>query len=564
MVGRPARRRLLSIGLAPRCIETNGAWTRSKSMDVSPKERRFVASFALGLVLVTCVPYVLGHALHFPESRFNENLVFDDDLNTYFAFMRQAASGQWLFHNPMTPEPHEPVFFNLEWLVMGKLAAWFEISLETVFQLERIGSTILLCFSFYWLTSFLFATPTMRRVVFTAVLLGGGFGWLLSIPKLSSLLPADLFLDTYAGLHPFFWILLQPHFTIAQAFALLCTCFYIRAETTGPKSYPWAALCCVVAGSMRPFEMLYLVVAISLYALVTTVWTIRSASLSRILLRLLPVFAAIPLFAYYVWLLEIHPVFRWWGAQNVVPSPNPGSLFLSLGIAAILLVLGLKNLTGLKKRPAAQLFVICCLASSLGLLYSFPLLTFSLQFLPALVIPTALMGTMKLEPRLVSFARIGRRARLAIAAFLVLNSLTSILLLGTYVRAVAEGKHRTGMPLIEAYRWLQEHSEPRDVVLAAFPIVNQLPRYTHASSLAGYGYTTVDFPRKAAMMRKFFRADTDDGFRQSLIDLFDVRYVCFGEWDRQQTEYDPATTPFLREAYRNRWVAVFEVESPTR
>ena len=107
-------------------------------MRVSSKELGFVALAGLGLALATSVPYVLGHLLPFPDSRFNENLVFEMDMNAYFAFARQAAAGHWLFYNSMTPEPHAPVFFNIEWLLLGKLAAVMGGSVEFAFQVERL------------------------------------------------------------------------------------------------------------------------------------------------------------------------------------------------------------------------------------------------------------------------------------------------------------------------------------------------------------------------------------------------------------------------------------------
>lgn len=112
----------------------------------------FVAALALGLVLITGLPYLLAHALPFPRSRFNGNLVYDEDFNSYFAYMRQAARGQRLFHDPFTPEPHGNVFFNLEWLLAGKVAAVFGGSLEGALQVERLAGTFGVCFAFYWLT----------------------------------------------------------------------------------------------------------------------------------------------------------------------------------------------------------------------------------------------------------------------------------------------------------------------------------------------------------------------------------------------------------------------------
>jgi hypothetical protein len=532
-------------------------------MQIDSKEFRFVAFFALGLVLVTSVPYLLGHALVYPASRFNENLAFDVDVNTYFAFMRQAESGQWLFHNPMTPEPHEPVFFNLEWLLAGKLAAFLG-SLEAAFQCQRIAATFLLCFSFYWLTTFLFSPTGMRRFAFATVMSGGGFGWLLYVPQLGARLPRETFLDSYAGVHPFFWIFLQPHFLIAQSFALLTLCFFLRGESSGGrKDYAWAAVSCAVAGAMRPFDMLYLVAAIGLYVLADTLRNHRGASRRPSLARLLAVFASLPLFAYYVWLFKIHPVFSHWGGQNVDAPPYPLELLLSLGIVGILSVFGVGTLIRWRHQPPAKLLIGCCVVSSVGLLYSYPLLTFVRQLAPALLVPIALLGMVWLEPRLVRSFNGSWGARVGIAVFLLLNSMTSLLLFRFYLIEVTQGRHRTATEQIEAYEWLQDHSEPGDVVLASYRIANQIPRYTHSTVFSGYSYATVNYAEKTEMVRRFFQANTHDRYRKALVERFDVRYVLFARPDRRRTNYDPASTPFLLERYRNPVVRVFEVRRPT-
>lgn len=160
--------------------------------------------FTLGLVLLTSIPYIIGFMLPSQHSQFNGNLTFDDDSNAYYAFMNQSRSGQWLFRNPFTPEQHKAVFFNLEFLIIGKFAALTGVSLEVSVQIFRIFSIFVLCFAFYWLSSFLFTTSLMRQIVFIMVMWGGGFGWLLSIPLVGSHFGRFVFYDTFAGVHPFF------------------------------------------------------------------------------------------------------------------------------------------------------------------------------------------------------------------------------------------------------------------------------------------------------------------------------------------------------------------------
>lgn len=50
------------------------------------------------------------------------------------------------------PGTHKPVFFNLEWLLIGKVAAVLHISLTAATDIVRIASTIGMCFAVYWLS----------------------------------------------------------------------------------------------------------------------------------------------------------------------------------------------------------------------------------------------------------------------------------------------------------------------------------------------------------------------------------------------------------------------------
>jgi len=525
------------------------------------KENRFVALFAAALVLATSIPYLAGHFLPFQSSRFNGNLLDDGDFNTYFAFMRQAAEGQWLFHNPFTPEPHEPVFFNLEWLVVGKLAAVKGISLEGAFQLERIVSIFVLCFAFNWLSSFLFNTVLMRRLLLTMVMVGGGFGWLLALLGFPPRLPHLFVLDMHGGFHPFFWILFWPHPMVAQIFAILALCFFLRAESSGfRKGYFFAALCCAFSACIRPYDAVYLSAAIALYTLILTVTRQTDRSLSRNALRAVVLMAPAPMMIHYLFVLKIHPVFQCWGAQSIAPPPRPDNLAATLGISTIVLILGLGNFRDFKKKTSPQILMVCCLVSSLILLYCYPIMWFSLQFSSTLLIPVILAGTMKLEGSLISMVRNSKWASLGVAAVLFVNSLTSLWLLGHHTKEIVRGRQRTDANLLAAYSWLDEHSEPGEIVLpsTSYPPGNQIPRYTHNTVFSAYQYTTVDFQKKDEMIWRFFLKETPDAFRYDLLREFRIRYIFLRSLDRIHITYNPDKSPFLKEIFRNNQATIYE------
>ena len=248
-------------------------------------------------MLVTSVPYLLSHFGDFEASVPLGQLGFETDMNAYFAFIRQSADGAWLFYNPFTHEPHGPALFNLEWLAAGKLAGLFG-SQAMAFHVQRVVGIALLCTALYAIARRLFDGRATARLVTLALLTGGGFGWWTAVRAWRRALAQIELLDLHAGVHPFLWMLLQPHFLIAQALALTCIATLLRAERSGRSStYVFAGVACLAAGACRPFDMLYLWSASGLFVLIGL---LRGEGMRKALQRSLVVFVSAPLLLYYV------------------------------------------------------------------------------------------------------------------------------------------------------------------------------------------------------------------------------------------------------------------------
>jgi len=230
-------------------------------------EIKFIVFFTLLLGVVTSLPYALGHLVSFPGTVFTDVLHHSVDTGNYFAYANQAASGKWLFRNPMTPEPHRAVFFNLEWLATGKLSSWLHISLPLAMNILRLLCLGLMCYGVYWLSTFLLLGPLMRRIALVGTMAGGGFGWLATLHLFHVPINSSYFLDlTNPNFFLFYWVLKLPHFLVSESFVVLGFCFFLRAERDGrARSYVGAGLCYVVAGACRPYDMLFAMPATALY-----------------------------------------------------------------------------------------------------------------------------------------------------------------------------------------------------------------------------------------------------------------------------------------------------------
>lgn len=202
---------------------------------------------------------------------------------------------------------------------------------------------------------------------------------------------------------------------------------------------------------------------------------------------------------------------------------------------------------------------MACAALAGGVLtYSYPWLSFSFQFVTTLVVPALLLALARLEPWAGPAAG-ARRFRPLVALLLTVNALTSVTLWATHLGEVRAGDYRIARSDLAVFTWLDAHSRPRDVVLAALRTANRIPRYTHDAVAAGYVFSTVSFARKQAQVQRFYDAAADDAFRQRLLGELRVRYVVHGPDERRLGAYDPARSAFLAESFRDGPMTVYEV-----
>ncbi|MBD3271110.1 MAG: hypothetical protein GF384_01065 [Elusimicrobia bacterium] len=170
-------------------------------------------------------------------------------------------------------------------------------------------------------------------------------------------------------------------------------------------------------------------------------------------------------------------------------------------------------------------------------------------------------ATMLREKYFMKQFRASSWVRIAIGVFLIVNSLSMILAYRSKIREVAHGMHRTDRTLLEAYTWLDTHSNPRDIVLpsAVYPIGNQIPRYTHCSVYCGYHFVTVEFKKKEKIVERFFLSQTPDSFREKLLDENAVRYVFVWLKGCGPDTFDCSEADYLNEVYRNDAAVIYAV-----
>ncbi|HTS35252.1 MAG TPA: hypothetical protein VMH04_06245 [Candidatus Solibacter sp.] len=521
---------------------------------ISRSEIRFVALFTLVLCIVTTVPYVVGHVASFPGTTFDDVLVHSLDTNNYLAYARQAASGSWVFRNPMTNEPHRAVFVNLGWLVLGKIASTLHVSLGLAMGIQRLLCLVLMCAAVYWLSWFLFESVFIRRCALVATMTGGGFGWIVTLHLLHIPINSSYFFDLSNGnLFPFYWALKLPHFLVSESFIVLSFCFFLLAERCRrPWQYAAAGVCYMLAGLCRPYDMLFLMAATTIF-LAFCCWENRGL-VPGIALRSLPVTMCVPLLGYYYWIFKLHPIFHWWSLPG---GGAPPALLLALSFGMSLVLLPIAGWY-LLRRPLgnAERFLVCCLLTAIVLSHLHYWLHFSFQFATNIYVALIMLLMAGLQRLIIAWKDRSRAAGAVIVGLLVVNSLTSVALTGQAVVLVKHGDFRTDSELLTAFSWLDAHSQRDDVTLADFAISNEIPAYTHNIVYCGY-LNAVNFDFKMKAMQEFFGRETSNGFREQMLRDNQVRFVVLTAAEAR--DLAPLSgAPFAQEVFRNNAAVIFK------
>jgi hypothetical protein len=272
--------------------------------------------------------------------------------------------------------------------------------------------------------------------------------------------------------------------------------------------------------------------------------------------------------AYYAWLFAVHPVYRWWGIQNNMGPPQMGSFILTLGFLSVLFAFSLDKLGGFQRKPAPLVLLGSCFLSGFLIVFAAnPIIRSSGQLRCPFVVPAALLATVDLELAILALTKRKTWAIPALIAFLVVNSMTSIFLYARTVYAVTHdreaipglGENRIKTKLLEAYRWLDSNSRPREVVLASVSNCNRIPHYTRNATFAGYGFNTVDYDSKRRMVEHFFNEDTSDSFRRDLLRYFRVRFLLWSPEEMALGGYRPDSSSLFIQRFAKDGVIVYEV-----
>ncbi len=199
--------------------------------------------------------------------------------------------------------------------------------------------------------------------------------------------------------------------------------------------------------------------------------------------------------------------------------------------------------------------MVSCLVTAAALIYSYRFLHFSFQFATDILVPLVMVVFLGLEGLLTQWIQNGRWARISIVLVLAVNGLTAVGLTAQTARLAWRGNYRLDQGLVEAYNWLDKHSQPDELVLADFDNSNRIPQYTHNRVFCGYS-NTVRFAEKTEAVDLFFALGTSNVVRDGLLHQNAIRYVLLTQEEARQLSV-LRSAPVLNQVFANNAAVIY-------
>ena len=537
---------------------------------------RHVLAAALLLLVVTSIPFVYAAASAPDDQIFTGVLVNVHDTAQYLTWMRESGSHIFI-DNRLTSEPNPPIYFNLHWWLFGRLAATTGINLITSYHIMRVIAIPLLVVAVYWLCTLLVPDERRRRFAFWITLVGAGLGWLWVADKFAFGLdgvpfPTDVY--TTPG-NAFYTMLISPHLTLAMALLLFTLGLaYVGVSRNRLGVSAAAGLTAFALGQGHAYDLVTVWGVLGLFGLVITV---RDGLTRRAVLNLGLVYViSAPAALYWVYVSSAaNPVWQQALAQydNLgVFTPDPMHLAILLGLRLIVALATYSGFVPVTAQDNRSIFLKSWMVAVLVLAYV-PL-KFRIMLLLGLELPLSILALDGLLDHIVPWIQqhaSGLLARLRVtpaalarwspALFLMVLIPTNIYLYGW--RLLDMSRHDYPYFLyrddLAAIDWIDTHTDEADVVLSSLTIGHFVPGLAGNRVFLGSAVMTANFNHKNEEVNRFFDGQTDEAWRRDLLDRYDIRYLVYGNAEREVGDYDPDHSPFLVKVFDSQYTDVYQV-----
>lgn len=507
---------------------------------VSRAEWRRVLLLAVGVMLLTTLPYVAGWWAAGDEWRFSGMLIGVEDGHSYLAKMRFGARGELLHRIRYTHEPHGGTLVFLQYALLGYAArlaagpggAALYPALVVAFHALRVVGGGALIVMYYRVAAVFLRAPGLRLLATVLMTLGGGLGWVLVLAgqnRALGSLPVEFYIPEGTS---FLVLLSLPHLTLARTALLGGLLLLFRAVLAPEPSRAWtwwalgAGLCWAVMGVLVPFYIAVIYAILGSWGLAAWARARRFpwALFWRAAVAALP---ALPVLIYFALAFTSSDVMRAWSRQNDLPAPHPLHYVLGYAPLALPAVVGLRWAWRRAAQPRAvrdglALLLAAWIVAAPVLVY-LPL-NVQRRLAEGVIVPLSILAVIGLR----LWFREGRSWRRARALLLAVTLISSLLLwMGAFFGALTPDRPAfRPADEVAALDRLAAAAPDDAVVLSAHATGNVVPARTDLLPYVGHGPETVDADEKEARVAAFFAGALTPTERADLLRVVD--YVFYG------------------------------------
>ncbi len=486
---------------------------------ITAGEKKWIWWFALGVIVITSIPYLLGFALQGNEWSYTGFIFGVEDGNSYIAKMLSGSTGEWLFRTPYTASPQSGVLGFLPYILLGKLASppGQHEQLVGLFQLFRWAAIVLYAFAAYRFIAVYLTDVRLRRSAMILIFIGGGLGFLSALGvKWSGWdgLPLEFYSPESFG---FLAVLGLPHITAGRAFMLwgLARILSHQAVSSIWRSALLTGGLWLLLGLMQPLTV---IVAWAItgggLAAEWLVWWIcarqnraqassKQDLAARTRLAMLAALVSSPIPIYTFIAFEIDPFLKNWGAQNLILSPPPLDYLLSYALILPFVLAGAVRAIRNSLPRAAFLA---------GWLVLFPFLAYAPYNLQRRL-PEGIWVCMVVLALLVVAQDTRPFVWKRLHPVLYLGILSSLVFYVGGLQTVSTPRRPLYVPVqeIRAYSALEQAAEkPFTVVLSDYSISNSLPAWTAVRTIIGHGPESVNQTTLRPLVESFLNGSMED------------------------------------------------------
>jgi hypothetical protein len=540
-------------------------------------EWSFVLLVAAGMLVITSLPYLFGYLSAPPDKQFMGILLDVPDHAQYFSWMRDLSTANFI-QDKLTPEASAPIFFNLLWWGLGHLGLFLGVGYAGIFQVLRVGATLLFLVLLYRVCSFFLADRRQRRLAFLVASLTSGFGWVLVILKYALhqsdvVFPMDLYI---AEGNTFLGILGYPHF-IAAALYIFVFDLLLRGHRKASYLYSLAAgLAALFLGWQHAYDLVSVYGVMGAY---TVLLALRDRKIPVFWVLSIAIVGSISWWPalYSVWLTSADPVWKQILGQFVnagVFTPGPLHLLILFGPAFLIALATVvrMNPVRLRKLDNASLFLVAWFLVTFVLIY-LPV-NYQIHLLNGWQVPIAILAVRGLytygRPLAAHTARLFHvrpglisrdMARKVLPVILVAAILPTNLYLFAW-RFVDLSRHDYPYYLsndeVASLHWLEGQGSQNDVVFSSLTIGQYVPMLTGKHAYLAHWADTLDYYGKSAAVAQFYASGTDVRDRLMILLRYRVRYVILGPAERSLGGVDLTALPGMQPVFKEGQVEIYQ------